>query len=59
MEDWEDINLIVSTASAQPVSIVRPNPYYVDTYQASMATKGYGGGVPGRALASVSSDFDD
>lgn len=59
MEDWDDINLIVSTASAQPVSIVRPNPYYVNTYQATMATTGYGGGPPGGLPASVSRDFDD
>ena len=60
MEDWEDINLIVSTASAQPVSIVRPNPYYVNTYQATMATIGYGGGAPGGGLMRVvSRDFDD
>jgi uncharacterized protein (TIGR02231 family) len=47
MEDWKDINLIVSTASAQPVSVVKPNPYYVDTYRHVAATTGYGGGAPG------------
>ncbi len=56
MEDWEDISLIVSTASAQPVSIVKPNPYYVNTYQSAMTTGGYGGGVLG-GLARA--DFDD
>ncbi len=59
MEDWKDINLIVSTASAQPVSIVRPNPYYVNTFQATMATSGYGGGAIGGAMRSVAEDFDN
>ncbi len=58
MEDWKDISLIVSTASAQPVSIVRPNPYYVNTYQAAMATSGYGGGRL-EDMRSISHDFDD
>ncbi|MGY5879305.1 MAG: mucoidy inhibitor MuiA family protein [Candidatus Thorarchaeota archaeon] len=59
LEDWKDISLIVSTASAQPVSIVRPNPYYVSTFQATMATSGYGGGAPGGVMRSVAADFDD
>ena len=55
-EDWEDINLIVSTASAQPVSIIKPNPYYVNTLQASYVStsSGYGGGAPEGLLR----DFD-
>ena len=32
LEDWEDVNLTVSTASAQPVEAVEPSPYYVDVY---------------------------
>lgn len=54
-EDWEDINLIVSTASAQPVSIVQPNPYYVNTLQATYATAttGYGGGALGGVMRSA------
>ena len=63
MEDWEDISLIVSTASAQPVSIVKPNPFYVNTYQAVMATSGFGGGAPGGAASSatrsIAEDYDD
>jgi len=59
MEDWEDINLIVSTASAQPVSIVRPNPYYVNTFTAATASIGYGGGAPGGVMRSVAGVFDD
>ncbi|TFG29644.1 mucoidy inhibitor MuiA family protein [Candidatus Thorarchaeota archaeon] len=58
MEDWEDISLIVSTASAQPVSIVKPNPYYVNTYQATVTSTGYGGAVPG-GFRSIPADFDD
>ncbi|MBY8998367.1 MAG: mucoidy inhibitor MuiA family protein [Candidatus Thorarchaeota archaeon] len=32
LEDWEDVGLTVSTASAQPVEAVEPNPFYVDVY---------------------------
>jgi uncharacterized protein (TIGR02231 family) len=32
LEDWEDVNLTVSTASAQPVEAVEPNPFYIDVY---------------------------
>ncbi len=59
MEDWEDINLIVSTASAQPVSIVQPNPYYVNTFTATTASIGYGGGAPGGVMRLVARDSDD
>lgn len=59
MENWEDISLIVSTASAQPVSIVKPQPYYVNTYQAAMAASGYGGGAPGGLMRVMSEHFDD
>ncbi|MFW9794235.1 MAG: DUF4139 domain-containing protein, partial [Candidatus Thorarchaeota archaeon] len=32
LEDWEDVALMVSTASAQPVEAVDPSPFYVDVY---------------------------
>jgi uncharacterized protein (TIGR02231 family) len=32
LEDWEDVELTVSTASAQPVEAIDPTPYYVDVY---------------------------
>jgi uncharacterized protein (TIGR02231 family) len=32
LEDWEDVGLTVSTASAQPVEAVEPNPFYIDVY---------------------------
>jgi len=32
LEDWNDVGLTVSTASAQPVEAVEPNPFYVDVY---------------------------
>ena len=32
LEDWKDVGLTVSTASAQPVEAVEPNPFYVDVY---------------------------
>ena len=32
LEDWDMIDLTVSTASAQPVEAVQPNPFYIDVY---------------------------
>lgn len=32
LEDWEDVDLTVSTASAQPVEAINPTPYFVDVY---------------------------
>ncbi|MHA2044664.1 MAG: mucoidy inhibitor MuiA family protein [Candidatus Thorarchaeota archaeon] len=32
LENWNDVELTVSTASAQPVEAVEPNPFYVDVY---------------------------
>ena len=31
-EDWKNVNLVVSTATARPVEAVEPTPYYVDVY---------------------------
>lgn len=31
-EDWEDVKLTVSTASARPAQIIEPTPYYVGEY---------------------------
>jgi uncharacterized protein (TIGR02231 family) len=45
MEDWEDISLIVSTASARPVEAVKPQPYYVDVYRPAPRGVAYGGGA--------------
>ncbi|TFF84612.1 mucoidy inhibitor MuiA family protein, partial [Candidatus Thorarchaeota archaeon] len=33
LEDWEDVKLTVSTASARRVEAVAPSPYYVDVYR--------------------------
>ncbi len=33
LEDWEDVGLTVSTASAQPVEAVDPNPFFIDVYR--------------------------
>ncbi|MHA1907470.1 MAG: mucoidy inhibitor MuiA family protein, partial [Candidatus Thorarchaeota archaeon] len=45
LEDWNDIDLIVSTASARPVRAVEASPYYVDIYSPSIGrvstTSGY------------------
>jgi uncharacterized protein (TIGR02231 family) len=53
LEDWQDISLIVSTASARPVEAVKPQPYCVDIYRPAPIAMEYGsadrsvGGVPG------------
>ncbi|MFX1607189.1 MAG: mucoidy inhibitor MuiA family protein [Promethearchaeota archaeon] len=43
LEDWEDVGLTVSTASAKPIEAVEPNPFYIDVYSprdfGMMATK--------------------
>ncbi|MHA1479975.1 MAG: mucoidy inhibitor MuiA family protein [Candidatus Thorarchaeota archaeon] len=36
LEDWADVSLVVSTASARPVEAVEPSPFYIDEYQAYM-----------------------
>ncbi|MGY5874759.1 MAG: mucoidy inhibitor MuiA family protein [Candidatus Thorarchaeota archaeon] len=61
-EDWNDVSLIVSTASAQPVSAVRPQPYYVDisspyTETSSSIGDGLGGGAA--FFAARVADLDD
>ncbi len=44
LEDWIDVNLTVSTASAKPVRAVEASPYYVDVYRpiTTTASSGYG-----------------
>lgn len=32
LENWQDVGLTVSTASAQPVEAIEPNPFYIDVY---------------------------
>ena len=32
LENWNDVSLTVSTASAQPVEAIEPNPFYVNVY---------------------------
>ena len=58
LEDWNDINLVVSTASARPVSIVKPDPFYVNTYEA-VAYKGYGAGGGLDDLMSADKEYDE
>jgi uncharacterized protein (TIGR02231 family) len=43
LENWKDIRLTVSTASARPVEAVQPQPYYIDIYHPSPKGIGYGG----------------
>ena len=37
LEDWVDVSLSVSTASARPVSAVEASPFYVDVFQPMVA----------------------
>jgi uncharacterized protein (TIGR02231 family) len=50
LEDWTDVALTVSTASARPVEAVKAEPFYVDVYQPvvlrAMAAAGGGVGRP-------------
>jgi len=47
LEDWKDIGLVVSTASARPVEAVEPTPFYVDVYKPyameGSTSSGFGG----------------
>ncbi|MFW9954504.1 MAG: mucoidy inhibitor MuiA family protein [Candidatus Thorarchaeota archaeon] len=36
LEDWDDVSLTVSTASAKPVKAVDATPYYIDTFTPSI-----------------------
>jgi len=59
LEDWKDVELAVSTASARPVEAVQPQPYYVDTYRPASYSSGYGGigrGAEFKAYASMARD---
>ncbi len=33
LENWNDVKLTVSTASAQPIEVVEPNPFYIDVFR--------------------------
>ncbi|TXT54219.1 MAG: hypothetical protein BAJATHORv1_80026 [Candidatus Thorarchaeota archaeon] len=58
-EDWKDVSLTVSTASAKPVAAVKPSPYYVDTVKADIS--GFIGsfGGPGGAAGGGAARMDD
>ncbi len=43
LEDWRDVGLAVSTASARPVEAIQPQPYYIDTYKPVIRSKPIGG----------------
>ncbi|MFW9787356.1 MAG: mucoidy inhibitor MuiA family protein [Candidatus Thorarchaeota archaeon] len=46
LEDWEDVGLTVSTASAKPVEAVDPNPFYIDVYKPQYLGAGYASSSP-------------
>ena len=47
LEDWKDVDLVVSTASARPVEAVQPQPYYIDSYRPVPISSAYGGAIGG------------
>lgn len=57
LEDWNDVSLIVSTASARPVAAVEPTPFYVDEYQSYIG--GYGGGGMAIMASTVAKERDE
>ncbi|KXH72884.1 MAG: hypothetical protein AM326_00730 [Candidatus Thorarchaeota archaeon SMTZ-45] len=57
LEDWTDIELVVSTASAKRVEAVKAMPYYVDVYSPSIGRVGSGAAPKG--FAEGVADFDD
>jgi len=60
METWEDIDLIVSTASARPVDVVKPQPYYVDIYRPTPKGRSFGvGGGYAEATSGVAREDED
>ena len=52
LEDWSDIDLMVSTASARPVRAVEANPFYVDVYSPAIGSVSTSSGY-------ARGDFDD
>ncbi|MFW9967219.1 MAG: mucoidy inhibitor MuiA family protein, partial [Candidatus Thorarchaeota archaeon] len=56
-EDWADIELVVSTASARRVEAVKAMPYYVDVYSPSIGRMGSGAAQKG--FQEGVADFDD
>lgn len=62
LEDWEDVNLAVSTASAQPIEAVDPSPYYVDVWIPQPAGFGMAtsrSAAPAEMKKEKAYDFDD
>lgn len=55
LEDWVDVDLVVSTASARRVEAVEATPYYVDVHSPSLRAVGSGG----RALKGYAESVDD
>lgn len=47
LENWEDVELTISTAVFRPVRIAEPEPYYVDVYQPGVP----GASGPARSLS--------
>ena len=63
LEEWEDVSLTVSTASAQPVEAVKPNPFYVDVYTPQhfgmMATRAAAAPMEMKKEKAYDEDMDD
>jgi uncharacterized protein (TIGR02231 family) len=48
LEDWQDIELEISTAVFKPVTITDPRPFYIDIYEPRSPS---GGAIGGRMMA--------
>ncbi|MFW9769596.1 MAG: DUF4139 domain-containing protein, partial [Candidatus Thorarchaeota archaeon] len=59
LEDWEDIELTVSTASAQPVEAIDPTPYYVDVYTPDFGMVATGSAAAPREMKKEKADYDE
>ncbi|MFX1271083.1 MAG: mucoidy inhibitor MuiA family protein [Promethearchaeota archaeon] len=57
LEDWVDVELVVSTASARRVDAVEAKPFYVDVYSHSIG-RGMSG-VAAKGYAEGAADMDD
>ena len=59
LEDWEDVGLTVSTASAQPVEAINPTPYFVDVYTPDYGAVATRSAAPMDMKKEKAMDYDD
>ncbi|MFW9805536.1 MAG: mucoidy inhibitor MuiA family protein [Candidatus Thorarchaeota archaeon] len=59
LEDWNDVSLTVSTASAQPVEAIEPNPFYVDVYTPQYFGTGTSRSAPAPAAMKAEKEYEE